>query len=263
MLLGTSTSLRETRSRRLTLFGRRRHGGKHGAGKRADSPVEAAAGNAAREAKNEQAPGVNGHALGTNRLLGPWDETESAPAYTRVDLGAIRMPVQDGVEMQLNLLEDEVVAVTAAYGESTLQVQAFAAPKSDGLWEEARQEIAVELQQGGSTVNAADGPFGTELRGHVTLPSSQPDQHQAGQAPVLQGARFVGVDGPRWLLRGVFTGAAADPAQQHFLEEVFRGIVVVRGTEPMPPRERLPLRVPDGAEQPTRAGESAPEGQPQ
>ena len=58
-------------------------------------------------------------------------------------------------------------------------------------------------------------------------------------------ARFIGVDGPRWFLRGVVGGAAAtdvDAAAQ--VEDLFRSIVVVRGTTPMPPRDLIPLRMP-------------------
>ena len=62
--------------------------------------------------------------------------------------------------------------------------------------------------------------------------------------------RFVGVDGPRWFLRGLFTGpAAAGGEQADLLEEVFRDIVVVRGDHPVPPREILELRLPPEARQ--------------
>ncbi len=60
--------------------------------------------------------------------------------------------------------------------------------------------------------------------------------------------RFVGVDGPRWFLRGLFAGAAAaDPAAAAPLEAVLREVVVVRGDHPMPPRDLLELRLPPEA----------------
>jgi len=69
-------------------------------------------------------------------------------------------------------------------------------------------------------------------------------ESQHGQR-ALQAARFVGVDGPRWFLRGLFQGpAATDPGQARRLEDVFRGVVVVRGGEAMAPRDALPLRMP-------------------
>lgn len=177
-----------------------------------------------------------------DRPSGPWDENEPAPELARVDLGSVRVPVAQGLEVQLNVLHEEVVAATLRYAGSALQLQAFAAPKSGGLWAEARQEIAGELRDSGSQVDEVDGPFGSEL--HAELPM----QSESGTEP--QPARFVGVDGPRWLLRGVFTGPAGrDPAQAQFLHDAFRGTVVVRGDAPMPPRERLPLQVPPDAQQ--------------
>ena len=70
----------------------------------------------------------------------------------------------------------------------------------------------------------------------------------------FQSVRFVGVDGPRWFLRALFTGAAAtDPARAAALEDAVRNIVVVRGSSPMPVRDPLPLQLPkevaDQAEQ--------------
>jgi hypothetical protein len=53
------------------------------------------------------------------------------------------------------------------------------------------------------------------------------------------------VDGPRWFLRGVLTGAAAlDDDAAADLFDVFRDIVVVRGVDAMAPREPIPLRLP-------------------
>ena len=73
------------------------------------------------------------------------------------------------------------------------------------------------------------GAFGTELTG--TLPAERQ------RAPV----RFIGVDGPRWFLRGMLVGPAADPARAEEFEEAFRQIIVVRGNDPLPVREPVPL----------------------
>jgi len=73
-----------------------------------------------------------------------------------------------------------------------------------------------------------------------------------------QPSRFVGVDGPRWFLRGVFTGPAShDEAAARPLEELLRSCVVVRGTEARPPRELLPLKLPPTAQAPVATGPSA------
>ena len=58
------------------------------------------------------------------------------------------------------------------------------------------------INNGRMTVEV-DGPFGTELRARV------PAEGPAGQQPQLAPARFLGVDGPRWFLRGLVTGPAA------------------------------------------------------
>lgn len=213
---------------------RRRAAGKHASAGAAEAAADE------EGATPRESPAAEG--IPSDRPSGPWDGDEPAPDMARVDLGGVRVPVAQGLEVQLNVLHEEVVAATLRYAGSALQLQAFAAPKSGGLWAEARQEIAGELRDSGSQVDDVDGPFGREL--HAELPM----QSETGTEP--QPARFVGVDGPRWLLRGVFTGPAGrDPAQAQFLHDAFRGTVVVRGDAPMPPRERLPLQVPPDAQQ--------------
>jgi hypothetical protein len=93
-----------------------------------------------------------------------------------------------------------------------------------------------------------EGPFGPELAGTIlAAPPPQPGATTPPQ-PVRRATRFLGVDGPRWFLRGMISGPAAeDPEAARPLETAFRGIVVARGTEPMPVREQLPLTLPPQA----------------
>lgn len=64
-------------------------------------------------------------------------------------------------------------------------------------------------------------------------------------------ARFLGVDGPRWFLRGVITGQAlVDKNAAALIEQYFSEVVVVRGDDPRPPSELLALTMP---------GQSAPQ----
>ena len=61
--------------------------------------------------------------------------------------------------------------------------------------------------------------------------------------------RIVGVDGPRWMLRGVFSGPAATELADNNnetkqLDEWFKGIVVNRGEEPLAPRDFIPMHDP-------------------
>ena len=175
------------------------------------------------------------------RPAGPWDLADAPPAedLARLDLGGLQVPVPPGTEVRVDVSpEGEVVAATLVQGESALQLNAFAAPRSSGIWQEVRTEIRDALTAGGGEAQEAQGPFGTELR--ATVPTEVP-----GQGIVLAPARFLGVDGPRWFLRGLVTGPAAlDPATAAELEQAMRGVVVVRGHEPMAVRDALPLALP-------------------
>jgi hypothetical protein len=170
---------------------------------------------------------------------GPWDAADDIPALNRVDFGSLQIPVADGFEIQLNIADDQGPLIAVVREDSSLQVQAFAAAKSGGLWEDVRQEIMTAVVEAGGTAAEAEGPFGPEL--HVRVPGEPP---QAGLQPI----RFLGVDGPRWFLRGVITGpAAVDPAAAAAFEEIFAGLVVVRGDYPVPPRELLEITLPEEA----------------
>jgi hypothetical protein len=78
----------------------------------------------------------------------------------------------------------------------------------------------------------------------------------------LHPVRFLGVDGPRWFLRGVISGPAARrPEIAAPLEQVFADVVVARGDHPVPPRDMLEIQLPAEALQ-ALADEAAaePEG---
>ena len=173
---------------------------------------------------------------------GPWDAAGQDTAMERVDLGGLQVPVAANIEIQLVFAEQHGAWVTVRHEQaSEMQLQAFAAPKSGGLWEELRGEMAAEIAAAGGKSEAREGTFGTEL--HAQVPA-EPGKPQSGLRPV----RFVGVDGPRWFLRGLFAGQAAiDPAAAAPLEAVLREVVVVRGDQPMAPRDMLELRLPPDA----------------
>jgi Protein of unknown function (DUF3710) len=174
---------------------------------------------------------------------GPWDAEEPFPPRPRVDLGSLQVPMGPEHEIQLVMADQHGVWVTVRHGESEMQLQAFAAPRRGVLWDDLRAEAAGEIHQAGGSSQEAQGPFGTELLAQVP---AEPGQSSSGQQLV----RFIGVDGPRWFLRGLFTGPAAgggEPAA--LLEEIFRDVVVVRGEYPVPPRDILELRLPPEAQQ--------------
>jgi hypothetical protein len=180
---------------------------------------------------------------------GPYDAAdEPDDGLQRIDLGSLKLPAMPGMELRVDVNQaSQVVGATLRYGDSLLQVSAFAAPRAGGIWDEVRRDLARSASGQGGSLKEVEGPFGPELAGHVmAVPPPQPGQ--APGAPVRRPARFLGVDGPRWFLRGMVTGSAAtDPAAAAPLEEAFRGIVVVRGSEPMPVREQLPMALPPQA----------------
>jgi hypothetical protein len=191
---------------------------------------------------------------GPGRGSGPYDlaEVEDPGAGgSRVDLGGIWLPGRPGLEVRVEADQTtgEVVAVTAVLGEGALQLQPFAAPRSEGIWDDVRTEMRASITAQGGTVDEVEGPLGPELRTRV--PARAADGSQT-----VQLARFVGVDGPRWFLRGVITGGpAVDPDTDAELVALFRDVVVVRGNDPMAPRDLIPLRLPSVPED-----EGAPEG---
>ena len=174
---------------------------------------------------------------------GPFDVSEITSRDGYVDLGALLISPSEGLQLRLEVEEatQRVVAVTMDLNGSSLQLQAFAAPKSEGLWDEIREQIGQSVGSQGGQVEEVQGQFGTELV--AKLPAGAPDGSQGYRV-----ARFVGVDGPRWFLRGVLGGAAAmDRDAAGPLETLFRKIVVIRGDSPMPPRDLLQLRLPKEA----------------
>jgi hypothetical protein len=196
----------------------------------ADVADVAAEGAAADEGATDVAPAA-----------GPWDMAEPHPDLPRVDLGSLQVPVLDGMDIQLVFAEQQGAWVTVRHGLSELQLQAFAAPKRDSLWDDVRAEIAAEITAAGGVSQEHTGPFGIELLARVP---ADPGQPRSGLRPV----RFAGVDGHRWFLRGLFSGAAAEnPAAAAPLEALLREVVVVRGDHPVPPRDLLELRLPPEA----------------
>jgi hypothetical protein len=177
---------------------------------------------------------------------GPWDVADAPDdGIQRLDLGALRLPARPGMELRVDLNpQQQVIGATLRAGDSLLQIAAFAAPRAAGIWDEVREEIAKTASGQGASLREVEGPFGVELAGTVlAAPPAQPGQ--APPEPVRRPARFLGVDGPRWFLRGTISGSAASsPEAAAALEDAFRAVVVVRGTEPMPVREALPLSLP-------------------
>lgn len=176
-----------------------------------------------------------------DRTDGPFDKSEVESLEDRMNFGALAIAPIEGMELRLDVDEktQQVTGLTAVVGQSACQMQAFAAPKSRGVWDGIRDDIADGLHSGGGTATEQLGPLGIELQ--VRMPGRGADGRTT-----YSPARFIGVDGPRWFLRAVLSGAAAtdEDAAAPLLEYV-RRTVVVRGGEARAPRELLPLSVPE------------------
>jgi hypothetical protein len=188
---------------------------------------------------------------------GPYDVAD-APAddIERLDLGALRIPAIAGVEIQLQAGDDgEIQQVVCVYGESRLQLGVFAAPRTEGIWDELRASLRTTLAQAGGMPQDLTGDHGPELRARLREGGTTYD------------VRHLGVDGPRWFVYGVYFGAAATrPEQAGPLAEVLRGLIVDRGVEARPVREALPLRLPPEAAAQlaqARSNGTEPTGSPQ
>jgi hypothetical protein len=223
------------------VFGRRRSGShSRDRGERpAESPGPELSDDLDPAAQGSGGAGQQGPQLGG----GPYDAADSYPQLERADLGSLLVPVAPDFQIQLVFAEQQGAWVVARHAGSELQLQAFAAPRRETIWDDVRTEIIGEIAGVGGQSEEREGPFGTELIAQVP---AQPGQPATGLMPI----RFVGVNGPRWFLRGLFQGpATVSPADAAPLEALIREVVVVRGDNPIPPRDPLELRLPPDAQQ--------------
>jgi hypothetical protein len=179
------------------------------------------------------------------RESGPWDADEPHPDHDRIDLGGLRLPHHPDFDVRLASVGDKHVGVVAIYQESTLQLQAMAAPRSAGLWDEVKAKIRAQAKD----LEEREGPFGSELVGEIKADG------------VARPARYLGIDGPRWFLLAVISGKGAhDEAVAGAFVDFVKDVVVVRGDDPMAREEPIPLRRPN--EQGGEADEEQPSFNP-
>ena len=156
-----------------------------------------------------------------------------------VDLGGVKILPRPELRLRLEVEEgsQRVVAVALDYAGSTLQVQPFAAPRNErAVARDPRPDRRPDRAPGRHHRRPSRDP---------SAPRSAPRSRRSTAARGHRLARFIGVDGPRWFLRGVISGQApVDPEAAAKVEDLFRSIVVVRGNTPMPPRDLIPLHVP-------------------
>lgn len=198
--------------------------------------------------RNKQQPEVEQQApqpVEGVRHRGPWDSSERSPegdpAY--LDLGALLVRVREGLDVQLPTDGDstDIGSVVLVGENAALELRAFAASRSGGLWEEVRDDLILEVSRLEGECEQVDGLFGPEL--HIKVPVVLPDGEQG-----FQPSRIVGIEGPRWLLRATFLGdAGLNPSDDDLFMDTLRDVIVVRGAEPRIQREALMLTLPANA----------------
>ena len=169
---------------------------------------------------------------------GPYDVSDIHAPAELVDFGSIAFSPNPVVAVRADIEEGtaRIVAISFDYKGSTLQVQAFASPKSETIWPEVSKDLENSLLAQGRDVRQESGPFGVELITELEFQGN------------IRAIRMFGVDGNRWLLRGSISGESMNDIEvKSFLEDMFKGLVVRRGEIPLPPRELLPLNLPQGA----------------
>jgi uncharacterized protein DUF3710 len=170
---------------------------------------------------------------------GPFDVADAPDVpVERIDFGALQIPAVPGVEVRFQATpQGEIGTLVLVHAQSQLQLGVYAAPRSEGIWNEIRDLIAGSLKASGARAEEIEGDYGPELRARV--------RDETGQTATV---RHVGIDGPRWFVHAIFGGAAgADPDADEPLRDVMRNLVVNRGTDARPVKESLPLRLPPQA----------------
>ncbi len=202
-----------------------------------------------QEAVDEAAGGATGteQAVEGPRADGPWDVSERAVDEEdpgRAFLGSLSVAGHPGVELRLQVDEasEQVVAAMLVAQDGAAELRVFAAPRHESIWSDVRRQIGAEATRRGGTATEVEGPYGPALA--LLVPAVGPD----GQT-LTQPSTVLGIDGPRWLLRVSLFGRPAqayDP--QAPLETALRDVVVLRGNQPFPPGEALPLSLPPRAQ---------------
>lgn len=173
--------------------------------------------------------------MGPGEIGGPRDIGDVTSLENYIDLGSLLIAPVDGIEVQVQADQETgaVAAISILRGNSALSAVAFAAPKSGGLWDEVRADIVTSINEANAPVREQLGPYGPELITQV--PTAAPDGSQ-----VMQDARFLGFDGPRWFCRCVLFGEAVT---SDAMNDVVDALVIRRGDHAMALGTQLPMQL--------------------
>ena len=95
--------------------------------------------------------------------------------------------------MNLRLETDDatgaVIAATITRDGATLQVQAFAAPRTTGIWDDIRHDLTESVASQGGNVEIYAGVFGAEML--TRLPAVTPTVRPASASPACGCGRVL------------------------------------------------------------------------
>lgn len=177
---------------------------------------------------------------------GPFDISEvdlDADDIERLDFGCVILTPFEGMQMQLQVDQrtKKVQAALVMAGRSAIEIALFAAPAQSAMVGEIRDEMIAATEKAGGKVTLAEGPFGTEVRRIV--PMNDPKGNR-----VFHVSRTWFAEGPKWLLRGVVMGEAAQASGidgvSELVYEFFSNTVVRRDHQPRVPGDLIPMTLP-------------------
>lgn len=197
-----------------------------------------AAGESTPQAEKPEASAAQQPAQGSEeRDFGPFDgDTVDYRQYNfsdfakgGLDLGSMMIPVPHEAEVQVEMGDDgpQMLHIVTPFGRVT--PVAFAAPTTGELWETTVPQLISGMAEDGLEATTEPGPWGEEIVAHN------------GNGTL----RVIGATGPRWMLRMTLAGpkeAAGDLAAMG--REIVARTFVLRGTDPIPAGDPLPVQLP-------------------
>lgn len=163
---------------------------------------------------------------------GPRDVSDDALSERiYVSFEALRLPYIEGMELIPAVNSEGLIhSISVVVASQCVELTLFAAPRSGGLWAQAFDELKRHAEGRGFHAFVLTGPWGKEL---LLRPSEGSDD---------MAHRFAGIEGPGWLLRATYFGAAAEEEQARAIcDSVVENILVDRGKEAKVPGEILYL----------------------
>lgn len=133
---------------------------------------------------------------------GPWDVAQATAPV--IDFGPLKLPAIATLqaELEIDSASKRIGAVSVRVADCMVQFKVVAAPGTGGFWSDLRRALIANIRQQRGHHTVVEGAFGPEVI--ATLMGRRSDG-SVGEGT----ARFVGVEGSRWVLRATVTGDSA------------------------------------------------------